>query len=235
MDYDRALASTPKAAADKAGIDVPAEATDGMESFTQSCKDGTTHALLWSNYKRHCTYKWLVLVSLGGFVVFVSDAYVGSTSDDDMLRKEWEKLLPFLPPGSLLYADRGYHMTAILAKAAAARVSLVGPPRKVTGETQSDPSMARDTARIANLRIVVEHIIGRTSMLFPWIRRKFPLSARDIVTAAVRVAFFMVNFKPPLTSGGTVSASAVKKESARLPSNEVDVTLDADIGEDGED
>ena len=103
-----------------------------------------------------------VLTSLGGVVVYVSDPYCGGETDDDILAKCWPRLQRFLPPGAIIYVDKGYHLTKMMQYAIDARVSFAVPPtaeRRTHDEVkagailQYEPHQTDSTGKVANTRI----------------------------------------------------------------------------------
>ena len=74
--------------------------------------------------------KYLIIVTLGGFVVFVSDAYPGKTSDDDILEQNWHVVIQYLPPSAVVLADKGTSLMRFTALMKDGRVEFMVPPRK---------------------------------------------------------------------------------------------------------
>ena len=183
---------------------VASYALDAMESPAPKPTDTVLNALFFSQYKNRTTVKYFILVNTAGFVVYVSDAYVGSSTDDEVLEKEWPTLVAYLPHGSVLFVDKGYTVTRFLSAATAAGVEFKVPPRKSVGMVQFEAHQVTATASIANTRIVVETVIGATTHLFPWIRAIHPAALTDLLSPATRVAFFLRNYKAPMTQGSTL-------------------------------
>jgi hypothetical protein len=175
-----------------------------MEAAAAKPKDSVLNARFFSQYKNRTTVKYFILVNTAGFVVYVSDAYVGSSTDDDVLKKEWDNIIRIVPRGSVIFVDKGYTVAHFLERAACAGVEFRVPPRKTSGVTQFEAHQVAATAAIANTRIIVENVIGATSNLFPWIRRPHPTGLMDVISPATRVAFFLRNWKPKMTQGSTL-------------------------------
>ena len=222
-DAERALAATP-AALDARHGSRPGYAGDCMEQFMHSPSDGALKAAVYSQYKGTNTFKYFVLTSLGGVVAYVSDPYCGGETDDDILAKCWPRLQRFLPPGAIIYVDKGYHLTKMMQYAIDARVSFAVPPtaeRRTHDEVkagailQYEPHQTDSTGKVANTRIVVENFIGRASAIYGYLKSRKPVLIADTVGPATRVAFFLCNFRPPLSSGGAITAK--KERSAPAP------------------
>lgn len=161
-------------------------------------------ALFFSQYKNGTTLKYLIIVSLGGFVVFVSDPYPGSTTDDDILEHQWNHVIARLPPSLVVLVDKGTSLLRFSAAAAKGKITFQGPPRKPNGSVFSAKDCS-DTSAVANQRIVVENVIGRVSAYFPYVRDKTPKDLIDLAGPTTRVAFFLTNLLVPMTQGSSVS------------------------------
>ena len=61
---------------------------------------------MYSNYKHHTTYKFLVGVTPSGYVAFVSDVLGGRARDKHITLSS--KLLDSMEPGDAVMADRGF-------------------------------------------------------------------------------------------------------------------------------
>lgn len=72
--------------------------------------DPSIYRATWSQYKHYHTGKFFALV-LGGDVVYVSDGYEGSISDDEIIRVCDFKFMPQLPFGSHVVAGPGFPHT----------------------------------------------------------------------------------------------------------------------------
>jgi hypothetical protein len=204
---ERARLNTPMSTEKQLGVTVAAFAIDSMESYAPRPSSRILNGRFFSLYKNRATYKYLILVSLMGVTLHVSEAYVGSSGDDAILMKEWPNICKYLAPGSVLLLDKGYNSKTLGPLAQSARIELQVPPRRESKKSQFAPGQVAATRAIAKQRIVVENVIGDTSALFPWIRRSHHITSMDVVSNATRVAFLLHNLKPRMTSASVASAT----------------------------
>jgi len=216
MDFERARLTTPLSLAEKTGHSAPAFALDALEGRHQAPRAGILNAMLFSQYKNGTTVKYLVLVSLGGFVVYVSDAFVGSTSDNNVVIAVVPDMMKYIPRGSTIFVDKGFLLAQLIETATTYGITFRVPPRKESGVKQYEAHNTDTTAKIANVRIVVENVIGRTSGLFPYVKAVQPGVKSDLLSSSTRVCFFLTNFLPPLTSGGSVNIHARTSDEKRV-------------------
>jgi len=54
----------------------------GTERFTDDSKCGATHSVLYSDYKKHTTAKFLVIVCGDGYLSYQPAAFCGAASDN---------------------------------------------------------------------------------------------------------------------------------------------------------
>ena len=110
---------------------------------------------LYPSYKHHSTYKCLVGVAPNGCVMFVSDAFEGSMSDNEIVKQSG--FLEYLQPGDMILADRGVTIRDILY---ARQVDLNIPPF-LNGRASFTQEEEIKTRQIARVRIHVERAIER--------------------------------------------------------------------------
>jgi hypothetical protein len=146
----------------------------------------------------------------------ISDPYAGSASDNDIFIAEWPRLCQFLPRGSVVFLDKGYLLAELLHLAAERQIRFEIPPRKHTNVDQFEVHNAAATAGVANVRIVVENFISQAVLHFPFVKAPHTVVEDDLAASATRVSFFLCNYFPPLTSGGTVSVKSRKKKEGQV-------------------
>ena len=70
-------------------------------------------ACLWSDYKHHCTVKFLVCITPNGAVSWISPLYGGRSSDIHIVRTSG--FMDLLEPYDQVMADRGFKIKTDLA------------------------------------------------------------------------------------------------------------------------
>ncbi|CAN8006058.1 unnamed protein product [Ixodes hexagonus] len=125
-------------------------------------------------YKSTNTFKGLIGISPNGLVSFVSELFMGSASDRELVIKSGFLEQEFAP-GDTVMADKGFKIMDLLDKKG---VGLNLPP--FLTKQQFSATEVRETADIASLRIHVDTLIQRikTSHIFD---RIVPLSLGPMV------------------------------------------------------
>ena len=125
-------------------------------------------------------------------------------------------MIKYIPAGSTIFVDKGFLLAELMETANTYGITFRVPPRKEPGVKQYEAHNTDTTAQIANVRIVVENVIGRTSGIFPYVKAVQPGVKSDLLSSSTRVCFFLTNFLPPLTSGGSVNIHARTSDEIRL-------------------
>jgi hypothetical protein len=114
-----------------------------------------------SQYKGHCTIKWLIGITPGGVISFVSHGFPGSMSDDAIV--EASGLLALLERGDAVMADRGFTRFHSLREKG---IDLIIPSLSLTqgdgkGAVRAPftPEENRHTYYVAQVRIHVERLM----------------------------------------------------------------------------
>lgn len=79
---------------------------DCFEVFIEKPTNYLARAQTWSNYKHHNTIKFLIGIAPQGYVIYISKAWGGRTSDKQIT--EESGILNNLIPGDVVLADRGF-------------------------------------------------------------------------------------------------------------------------------
>ena len=79
---------------------------DCTEVLLETPSSLEVQALLWSEYKHHCTFRFLVAITQNGTVSWVSPCYGGRTTDIYIVRDS--RFLDILEPYDTIMADRGF-------------------------------------------------------------------------------------------------------------------------------
>ena len=85
---------------------------DCTEVFVETPKNKKAQTSLWSNYKQHYTYKYLVSITPYGLINFVSKGYGGCMSDRQIV--EDSGFLNEVRRGEKVMADKGFHIADLL-------------------------------------------------------------------------------------------------------------------------
>ncbi|XP_053391955.1 uncharacterized protein LOC128554672 [Mercenaria mercenaria] len=166
---------------------------DCTEFFVQMPRDFGRQGNMYSSYKHHHTYKYLIATAPNGAIVYVSNPFEGSISDRNIVEKSG--FLNFLNPGDLILADRGFTIEDMLMSR---QVSLNIPPF-LGKRTHLTPRENVKTRRIARARIHVERVIERVKK-FQLISGIIPLSLSPMLNQLVFVCSCLVNFQKPIVT-----------------------------------
>ncbi|XP_028410619.1 uncharacterized protein LOC114533309 [Dendronephthya gigantea] len=120
-------------------------------SSLQACKE------IYSNYKGHTTFKFLVGIDTHAAVVYVSRAWGGRTSDKH-ITSNCNDLLDSMKEGDEIMADRGFDIDDVLSVPG---VKVIIPDFKGKDRSQMRAVESRRSENIAVARIHVERAIQR--------------------------------------------------------------------------
>lgn len=147
---------------EREGLSSVAVVLDGTEISCDKVWQLDAQHALWSQYKKRYTAKILIGIIPAGATCYVSDAFVGRTSDVELVRQcgVVEELAErgFGGKGMHVMADRGFN--AMAPRLINIGMHYVAPPSKRKGEVQFNEEDAGVTREVANLRIHVERAIG---------------------------------------------------------------------------
>ena len=163
---------------------------DATEFFVQSPTHFEEQGNMYSSYKAKCTFKVLIGIAPKGACIFVSNAYEGSISDNQLTIQSG--FLDHINPGDLVMADRGFTIRDIL-QARGANLNIppfLGKRSKFTAQEEAE------TKKIAKGRIHVERFIERLKK-FRLFQKTIPLSLKPVFSQMVFVGCCLVNFQVP--------------------------------------
>lgn len=164
---------------------------DCTEFFVVRAGDPNVHQLTYSYYKSHPTFKLLVSCDESGAVNFISEAFVGSISDREIVTKSG--LIEKLEKDDAVLADKGFDISDLLE----GRGVTLNIPPFLRGNEQLSEFEVMKTRIIANRRILIENvncrakknkIIATTMQKCLW----------PYANKIIYVCFGLVNFYKPL-------------------------------------
>ena len=148
---------------------------------------------LFSSYKNHTTLKGLVGISPGGAITFISQLYIGSVSDREIVRRSGFLDLPFNDNDSVM-ADKGFTIQGLLPLG----ISLNLPPF-LGGSSQMPAEDVVKTQEIASLRIHIERAINKIKNFHIW-DKVIPLHQIPLANHMWAVCAFCCNAQPNIIS-----------------------------------
>eukprot|EP00794_Sanderia_malayensis_P017239 gene17236-18960_t len=164
---------------------------DCTEIFVETPSSLEVQALLWSDYKHNCTFKFLIAVTPNGAVSWASPCYGERTTDLHIVRDSG--FLDLLEPYDTVMADRGFKMKADLTMK---RCFLAIPPSAASG-TQMTSKDVKETNCVANVRIFVEKAIARIKW-FAFLKHEMSLLELPLVDDIIITCCALSNLLPPL-------------------------------------
>lgn len=176
---------------------------DCFEVFIQKSSNIKTANQTWSNYKHNHTAKYLIGTSPQGVIIFISDAFGGRASDKFIT--ENSGFLDHIKEGDVIMADRGF----LIENALASKGANLQMPAFTKGCNQLHPIDVEKTRKIANVRILVERIIGQIRLKYPIFKnRQFPMHflcesdnySVSIIDQMITVVCALINFCKPVYS-----------------------------------
>ena len=162
---------------------------DPTEIRIQKPSDPNLARACWSEYKHYYTIKILIVLSPAGHIVYVSRAFPGRITDNDLVRKCG--FLDLVEKGDVYAADKGVNIGSALALRGAI---LRTPPRKFTGQAQFSSDAEFETSRQANLRIHVERAI-RSVKCFRYWQGDVQIALLRHAGRAMRVCVMLTNLQ----------------------------------------
>lgn len=165
---------------------------DCTELYTEQPSSFQARKAVYSNYKSHTTFKYLVGISPHPAVTYVSPAW-GGRSSDKFITAQSEELLEALNPGEQVMVDRGFAIESILVPKG---VSLVIPDFKGQGRSQLTELEGKNSERIAEVRIHVERAMQRIKV-YHILDGEFKLSMAHLADQIFTVCAYLVNFQTP--------------------------------------
>ena len=148
-------------------------------------------SLTYSTYKSANTVKILIGITPKGAISFVSDAFSGSSSDQQVFERSG--LLDLLKEGDIVLADRGFNIQHHVAYKGVKVVT----PAFMKGRAQLLAAEVVKSRMITRQRIHVERLIGLTKT-FKFVKGPIHYRHVPIISEAYSVACFLCNLRPAI-------------------------------------
>ena len=136
---------------------------DCFEIFIERPKNLKARAQVYSNYKKHSTVKFLICCNPLGSITFLSPAWGGRSTDNEIVRDSGFISLNYHHPRDQILADRGFTLEDDFAAGCSAELII---PAFTKGKKQLSAKEVETTRKIANVRIHVERVIGNLKKRF---------------------------------------------------------------------
>ena len=151
---------------------------------------------MWSDYKHHITYKWLIGLSPQMGVIYVSRMYGGRASDKFITLKSDNFLESLKYNEGVVMADRGFVINAELKQNG---IELITPSFKGVGRAQMSESEINFSEKVARTRGHVERVIQRIKT-YHILDGNLKMSMKDIQEQIFVVCAYLVNFQAPIVN-----------------------------------
>ncbi|XP_076874122.1 uncharacterized protein LOC143523517 isoform X1 [Brachyhypopomus gauderio] len=158
---------------------------DSTELRCQTPNSLLLQSEVFSTYKSHCTFKWLLGIAPHGAVTFVSSLYQGAISDKEILKQSG--IVALLDPSMAIMVDKGF----LVEDCVPCKVHI---PTFLSKRAQLSRSEIRTSQSIARLRVHVERVIRRVKehKIFSTV---IPLSITGSINQIFTVACLLVNYQ----------------------------------------
>lgn len=145
---------------------------DCFEIFIEAPKNLKARAQCYSNYKKHCTIKFLIACTPLGAISFISKAWGGRASDVQIVRESGFISPTYHFPGDQILADRGFTLADDFATLCSAELLT---PAFTRGKTQLSAKEVEVSRKISSVRIHVERVIGLMKNRFGILKGTLPV------------------------------------------------------------
>lgn len=165
---------------------------DAFEIFCQASSNPNVSSSTHSDYKKHCTVKFLGGCDPIGcpWCTSVPDGNPGRASDVIMTTDT--KIMQDVPFGGKVKVDKGF---LVDNEAAAEGVKLDRPQLRKQKQVQQSSVDTAQTQKIGNTRIIIENVNGELKLQIRYLNVLVPTLQFGIVSKLVRIGFLIQNFK----------------------------------------
>lgn len=143
---------------------------DCTEIFIERPLNLLARAQTFSNYKKHNTVKFLIGITPTGCISFVSKAWGGRVSDDELTRSSG--IFNKLCPGDVIMADRGFRLQEDLGLLQCELIV----PAFTKGKKQLPPKDVEKSRALSHVRIHIERVIGVLKNRYTMLQGTLPIS-----------------------------------------------------------
>ena len=194
---------------------------DASEVFIETPSDLFLQSLVWSQYKQHNTFKFLVARTPNGSICYVSPVFIGSISDVELTKQSGFLKVLTDKLGIAIMADRGFTIKDMLEEL---NIELNILP--FINNRQQLPATEVDSGwKIAALRIHVERAIVRLKT-FNILNETIPISMAWLCSQIVHVCAFLSNFQPALMPSNQLDENDVDEYFSILSDCELEFESD---------
>lgn len=166
---------------------------DATEWRMQKIKNLNDQRSSFSTYKNDNTSKGLIVCTPNAAVGFVSDLYMGSTSDRQIFEESQLYRESRLKRGQALMADRGFQVQDLLAPQGV----LLNIPHFLRGASQLEADVAFRDRKLAATRIHVERAIG-LGKTFRILSDRLDIGLLPLANRIFKVCFWLTKFRPAI-------------------------------------
>jgi len=165
---------------------------DAFELFCQQASNPNVASSTHSDYKKHCTVKFLGGCDSIGcpWADTVPDGYPGRASDVTMTSDT--NILRPLPFGSTVKVDKGF---IIDNEGKAEGVNVDRPQKRRKKQVQQSSVDTSQTQKVGNTRIIVENVNGGLKLQIRYLNALIPTLQFGLVSKIVRIGYLIQNFK----------------------------------------
>ncbi|XP_003243795.1 uncharacterized protein LOC100568499 isoform X2 [Acyrthosiphon pisum] len=166
---------------------------DCTEISVQRPKCLTCRIKCYSNYKSTFTLKFLVGITPGGLISFISKPYGGRSSDKAIF--EQSNIIENMQPPDAIMVDKGFLIDDICKKK---NISIIRPPF-LKNQTQFNKDDALLSKNIAKARVHIERINQRLKS-FKIFQQTFPWAHVHLASDIMAIVGGLCNISPPIFS-----------------------------------
>ena len=177
---------------------------DAFEIFTQASSNYNVSSSLHSDYKKHCTVKFLGATDPIGcpWNGTVPDGNPGRASD--VIVTSDTKILRQVPFGNTCKVNKDFTVDNL---AAMESIVIDRPQKRLKKQVQQSSVDTSQTQKIGNTRIIVENVNGELKLQIRYLNVLIPCLQFGIISKIVRVGYLLQNFKKAIIQNNNPGVS----------------------------